>query len=153
MSSVLEPDELRRTLTEMAYVRAFIRVAEDCPVTTAEGPPPRARPSVAELQHQLLSEHPYQLTEEELYVRVHGLRQGLTENEVEQRREELCAEVFAKPQACLRASPLTKRYGFGAHYDTEGRIALYPRESPEYVRLASDGALTQLNAMRSTRAD
>ena len=136
----------------MAYVSTFIRVAEDCPVTTAEAPPPRARPSVAELQHRLLSEHPYQPTEEELYVRVHGLRQGLRENEIEQRREALHAEVFAKPQACLRASPLAKRYGFGVHYDAAGRIALYPRDSPEYARLSSDGALTQLSAMRSTRA-
>ena len=99
----------------MSYRNAFIRVADDCPAVSAEAPPARARPSVAELQHRPLSVHPYELTEEELYVRVHGLRAGLSEPEIGERYGELHAEVFAKPQACLRASPLTKRYGFGAH--------------------------------------
>ncbi len=135
----------------MSYTNTFIRVADDCPVTAAEVPASRARPSVAELQHRLLSEHPYELTEEELYVRVHGLRQGLSEREISERYECLHAELFAKPQPCLRASPLTKRYGFGAHYDADGRIGLQPREGTSYARLATDPALGQLSAMRSAR--
>jgi len=135
----------------VSYVNTFIRVADDCPTSTAEVPAPRARPSVAELQHGLLSERPYELTEEELYVRVHGARQGLGAREINEQYEALHTEVFAKPQACLRASPLTKRYGYGAHYDAEGRIALHPRDSDTYARLSSDPALKQLPAMRSTR--
>ena len=135
----------------MSYTSTFIRVADDCLTETAEAPPARTRPSVAELQHRLLTQRPYELTEEELYVRVHGLRAGLSEQEVEERSESLHAEVLAKPQACLRASPLTKRYGFGAHYDADGRIALHPRGSDGYARLAEDAALTQLAAMRSSR--
>lgn len=135
----------------MSYTDTFIRVADDCPVSAAEVPPARARPSVAELQHALLSGHPYDLTEAELYVRVHGVRQGLGDGEIAERHEALHAEVFAKPQACLRASPLTKRYGYGAHYDAYGRIALHPRQSDAYARLASDPTVTQLSAMRSAR--
>ena len=135
----------------MSYTHTFIRVAEDAPAATAQVPPPRAQPSVAELQHRLLREHPYELTEEELYVRVHGLRRGLDEREIAERHAELHAEVYAKPQACLRASPLTKRYGYGAHYDAQGRIALHPRESESYARLSGDPAVTQLAAMRSSR--
>lgn len=135
----------------MSYVNTFIRVADDCPTSTAEVPAPRARPSVAELQHRLLSKRPYELAEEELYVRVYGARQGLSDREISERYEALHAEVFAKPQACLRASPLTKRYGYGAHYDAEGRIALHPRDSDAYARLSSDPALKQLPAMRSRR--
>lgn len=99
----------------------------------------------------MLSKHPYELTEEQLYVRVHGLRKGLGEQEISERYDALHAEVFAKPQACLRASPLTKRYGYGAHYDAEGRIALHPREDHSYARLSDDQALKQLLAMRSAR--
>jgi len=135
----------------MSYVNTFIRVAPDCPVEVAEVPTARAQPSVAELQHTLLSQYPYRFTEEELYVRVHGYRKGLADAEIETRHDELHAEVFAKPQACLRASPLTKRYGYGAHYDARSRIALYPHQSDEYVRLAADDALQQLDAMRSSR--
>ncbi len=59
---------------------------------------------------------------------------------------------FAKPQACLRASPLTKRYGWGVHHDDEGRIAIYGVESEEYGRLAASGELTVTPAMRNRRA-
>ncbi len=135
----------------MSYTNTFIRVAEDCPTAAAEVPPARAQPSVAELQHRLLSERPYELTEEELYVRVHGLRRGLSDDEIAELYDELHAEVFAKPQACLRASPLTKRYGFGAHYDAKGRIALHPREDGSYARLSDDPGLKQLLAMRYAR--
>lgn len=135
----------------MSYTNTFIRVADDCPTAASEVPPARAQPSVAELQHRVLSKHPYELTEEQLYVRVHGLRKGLGEQEISERYDALHAEVFAKPQACLRASPLTKRYGYGAHYDAEGRIALHPREDQSYARLSDDQALKQLLAMRSAR--
>jgi hypothetical protein len=135
----------------VSYTNTFIRVADDCPTATGESPPARAKPSVAELQHRLLCAHPYELTEELLHVRVHGLRAGLDERETSERYDALHAEVYSKPQACLRASPLTKRYGFGAHYDGEGRIALHPREGDSYARLAHDPALKQLPAMRSTR--
>lgn len=135
----------------MSYRNTFIRVAEDCLVGAAEVPAFRATSTVAELQHKLLSERPYTLTEEELYVRVHGLRKGLSEAEISQRYDELHAEVFAKPQACMRSSPLTKRYGFGAHYDAEGRIGLVPAGTASYGQLAADGALDQVAAMRSSR--
>ncbi|HVL96176.1 MAG TPA: DUF6157 family protein [Solirubrobacteraceae bacterium] len=136
----------------MSYVDAFIRVAPDCPAAAAEPPPARPRPSVAELQHALLAGQPYELTQDDLYVRVHGLRKGLSPDEIEARHAELHAEVFARPQACLRASPLAKRYGFGFHYDGAGRIALVPRGGDDYDRLAADPSLQQLEAMRSSRA-
>lgn len=136
----------------MSYTDTFIRVAEDCPAQAGETPPPRVPPSVAELQHRLLSAAPYTLTEEDLYVRVYGLRRELDEDEITATWESLRAEVYAKPQACLRASPLTKRYGFGAHYDGEGRIGLHPVGSDGYARCTADDTLTQLAAMRSRRA-
>lgn len=85
-------------------------------------------------------------------MRVHGLRRELDDGEIAARWAALRDEVYAKPQACLRASPLTKRYGFGAHYDSEGRIGLHPVGSEGYDRCAADETLVQLRAMRSRRA-
>jgi hypothetical protein len=59
---------------------------------------------------------------------------------------------FSKGQACLRSSPLSKRYGWGTHHDAEGRVALYPVGSAEYERLRTDESLEHLTAMRSKRA-
>ncbi|WP_295010500.1 DUF6157 family protein [uncultured Microbacterium sp.] len=59
---------------------------------------------------------------------------------------------FARGQACLRASPLGKRYGWGVLSDAEGRVTLVARESEDYARHAADPALAHTRAMRSRRA-
>ena len=74
-------------------------------------------------------------------------RNGIPPEELAGRR----AEFFSKGQACLRASPLPKSYGWGIHFDAESRVAIYPRCSAEYDRLRADSSLKQLKAMRSSR--
>nr|WP_281349931.1 DUF6157 family protein [Paenibacillus tengchongensis] len=61
--------------------------------------------------------------------------------------------MFAKKHPCLRASMLPKRYGWGVHFNGEGRIALYAMESPEYDHYAAGGepGVKLLDAMRSKR--
>jgi hypothetical protein len=51
----------------------------------------------------------------------------------------------------MRASPLTKQYGWGAHYDEAGRIALYAVQSEEYRRFSRDTTVRKFSAMRSKR--
>jgi len=74
-------------------------------------------------------------------------REDLTEAQLEHVRE----KYFAQPRACLRASPPPKTYGWGLHYDEEGRITLHAVDSAEYRRLSQDPSLTHLRAMRSSR--
>jgi len=131
------------------YSSTFIQVADDCPVTAAEVPQAQAdRPTVAALQYRMLAANPYQLTSDDLLFEVHAIRQGTAEAD----REEARAAFFAKSQACLRASPLGKRYGWGVHFDEEGRVALVGLGTESYDRFAGDGTLKQLKAMRSKRA-
>jgi hypothetical protein len=138
-----------------AISNTFVLVAPDCPVTAAVVPVPKgAAPSVASIQHECLTERPYQLTLEDLIFEVHVRRAGLSRAEIKSRAAEIRAELFAKPQACMRASPLPKRYGWGVHYDKRGRLALYAMESEEYRRFAEgevDG-LKVVAALRSKRA-
>ncbi|QIM19556.1 hypothetical protein G7066_15000 [Leucobacter coleopterorum] len=131
------------------YISTFIQVAEDCPELDAQEPPLGSKaPSIAELQYQLISEHPYELTSDDVLFEVHAIRKGIP---AEKKREEREA-FFAKSQACLRASPLGKRYGWGVHSDAAGRVALVPLGSNEYRALAEDASVKQLRAMRSKRA-
>jgi hypothetical protein len=127
------------------YAATFIEVAEDCPVAAAEEPPP-GRPTVARLQYELLAAAPYRWTSDDLLVEVAARRTG------DDDRDRVRRELFSRPQACLRSSPLAKRYGWGLHSDAEGRVALVPLGSPEYAALAGDGATRHLRAMRSARA-
>ncbi|MEO5913534.1 MAG: DUF6157 family protein [Luteolibacter sp.] len=135
----------------MSYTNTFIRVAQDSKTAVAVVPPERAAgKTVAAWQYELLAAHPYQLTERELYFRVHCGRKEISAREAKAQRKEILMEIFAKPQACLRASPLPKSYGWGVHYDAEGRIGLVGVESEEYRKLSESG-LKQVYAMRSKR--
>jgi hypothetical protein len=128
------------------YRNAFIAVSPDTKATAGTRP---TRPgTVAALQHDLLAEAPFEMTSDDLYVRVEAARRGLGEADWPALR----AEIFAKPQACLRASPLVRSYGWGVHHDAEGRVALIGCESEAYARLAEDSDLTQTRGMRSKRA-
>lgn len=118
-------------------------------MTAAEQPPVSAKgPTVASLQHGLIAARPYELTSDDVLFEVYAIREGVLDKE----RAEARTGFFAKSQACLRSSPLGKRYGWGIHHDADGKVALVPVESERYQELAADTSLTQTRAMRSKRA-
>jgi Family of unknown function (DUF6157) len=138
-----------------AITNTFVLVAPDCPVTAAVVPVARgANPTIPVIQYELLTTRPYRLTLENLIFETHVRRVGLSRGEARDRAAEIRAELFARPQACMRASVLPKKYGWGVHYDGQGRIALYAMESEEYRRFAV-GAVAGVKvvaALRSQRA-
>lgn len=83
----------------------------------------------------------YALTSDDLLHAAHLARGGGKDR----------ATFFAKPQACLRASPLVKQFGWGVHHDGEGRIALVAMESEDYARLLADPAVKKTPGMRRSR--
>ncbi|KAB8184440.1 DUF6157 family protein [Microbispora catharanthi] len=148
---------------DLNYYSTLIAVADDCPVTAAEVPGARGgKPTVAVLQYELISGAPYGMTQEDVLFETWLRRQDLPEDLSAERRAELRKEFFSRSQACLRASPLPKRYGWGLLFDRDGRIALCPVESEEYRRLVvgafrgaqagEDGGVRVLKAMRSRRS-
>ncbi len=129
------------------YQNTFIEVSEDCPAEYGIEPPIAENLSIAALHYRLIIEQPYTRTSDDVLFETHALRKGIDPDDADAR-----AEFFSRGQACLRASPISKRYGWGTHHDAEGRVALYPRESEEYAALAADADLTHKRAMRSSRA-
>lgn len=136
----------------MPYTDTFVQVSPDCPATTGEIPVSRGgKKSVAAIQYELLSRHPYRFTQKDLYFEVHVRHKGIAPAEASRNRKAIWDELFRKPQACLRTSPLPKRYGWGIHYDQAGRIALWAVDSKEYARFTHTKADVPklLFAMRS----
>jgi len=130
----------------------FIEIAPDCPTDQAVVPQDKGdKRSIADIEYQLLSGKPYGYTLEELKFATHVLHKQIPPAEVKARRQQLWDEYFAKPCACMRASPLTKQYGWGAHYNEQGKIAIYPVGSTEYRRFVQDGNIKKYFAMRSKR--
>ncbi len=135
----------------MSYIETFIQIAPDSDATEGIVPVSKRQPMpIHIIQYELLTAQPYHYTHEELVFAVYVRRQGFTPEELATRRAELWAELFQKGHPCLRASALTKKYGWGAHYNAEGKIALYGVETDDYQRLVKT-CPTVLNALRSKR--
>lgn len=129
------------------YYNTFIEVAEDCPVEAAEVPPERSRKSKVRMQYEMISDHPYKFTSDDVVFDIYATRHDIPDSRREQERE----EYFSKGRACLRSSSLGKRYGWGIHYDEDGKMAIYGVESDKYNELIQDETLDHLKAMRSRR--
>jgi hypothetical protein len=129
------------------YKNTFIEVAEDCPVKAAEIPPVKAKKTLANIQFEMVSEHPYKFTSDDVLFYCYAVKNEIPKSELKEARE----IFFSKGQACFRSSPLTKRYGFGVHANEEEKIALYPIESKEYKTLSKDKKLKVVKAMKSKR--
>jgi hypothetical protein len=129
------------------YYDTFITVADDCPVNQAEIPPLKKQRSVANIEFDLLAGHPYQYTSDEILFSVFAEKQGLKKNELAEAR----SLFFSKGQPCFRASPLTKRYGWGVHFDREGKMALVDMDSEDYKKYKADKTISVVKAMRSSK--
>jgi hypothetical protein len=130
------------------YFNTFIEIAEDCPVHSAEIPPQKGdEKTVATIQFGMIYDNPYKYTSDEIIFNVFAIKNNLSGFALKTEHE----AFFSKGQPCLRSSPLTKRYGWGVHYNSEGRIAIYAAESDEYRKLVQDESLKHIKAMRSKK--
>ncbi|WP_194837281.1 DUF6157 family protein [Nocardia sp. XZ_19_369] len=135
----------------MNYMGTFIAVADDCKVDYGKTPVPRGSSrSVAQIQYEMLSEHPFTYTQEDVLFESWFARQDLEVSEAE--KADLREQFFSKEQPCLRTSPLTRTHGWGLVFDEEGRIALCAKDSPEYGKYLESEELKVIKALRSKRA-
>jgi hypothetical protein len=140
---------------DLNYRDTLIAVAEDCPVDRSRVPVPRGnKATVAVLQYEMLVEDPYRYSMEDVLFESWLRRQARTEQPSEDDLAPTRAEFLAKPQACLRSSPLPKRYGWGFLFRSDGKVALCPMESDRYQDIVTQqpGDVKILRALRSTRA-
>jgi len=130
------------------YYNTFIEVAEDCPANKGEMPPVKAnKKSVANLQFEMLYENPYKYNSDDVLFGVLAIRKAFTKAKMDKQR----ALYFSKGQPCFRASPLTKRYGWGIHSNDEGKIAMFGVETEAYKSFMGDDSVKKVKAMKSRR--
>jgi hypothetical protein len=132
----------------MNYYDTLVEVADDCPATVAEVPQVRGgRKTKAGIEYELLAEHPYTYTEEDIAFEVYAV---LHETPKASRPPER-KKFLSKGHPHLRVSALAKRYGWGIHNNAEGKIALIAVESPTYKQLLDDPHTAKIKAFRSSR--
>ena len=136
-------------MTSTNYFNTFIEIAEDCKATVGEVPQTKGpKKSVATLQFEMLYEQPYKFSSDDVLFSVFATQKEIPKEDWEEQRK----LFFSKGQPCFRASPLTKRYGWGIHSNEAGKIAMYGVESEEYQRFIADESVIKKKAMRSKRA-
>ena len=132
----------------MNYYDTLIEVAVDCPATEAQVPQARgAKKTKAVVEYELLVEHPYTYTEEDIAFEVYAVLHEIPKAIWPAERK----KFLSKSHPHLRVSALAKRYGWGVHNNTDGKIALIAVESAQYKQLMNDPRTTKIKAFRSTR--
>lgn len=130
------------------YYNTFIRIAPDSKATAGRIPPEKAgRKTIAGLQLEMIAAHPYRYCSDDVLFQVYALRNQLPVTKYPAARQ----QFFSKGQACFRASPLPKNFGWGVHFDAGGCMAVFGCETEQYRQLAADSRITQVNAMRSSK--
>ena len=130
------------------YINTFIEIAPDSPTDLGQVPVSKTGAKTAALiAYETIRDRPYQYTSDDILFKIFAIKNELLPSEYEESR----AHFFSKGQACLRASALTKRYGWGIHHNEFGKIALYSAGSPEYQRFVSDAQVKKVKAMKSSK--
>ncbi|WP_188455134.1 DUF6157 family protein [Virgibacillus oceani] len=132
----------------MSYTNTFIKISEDSNVTAAIVPAPRNnKPTIASIEYDILKQNPYKYTQKDVQFKTYLIKNQIDSDQLDELRE----QFFVKPKACFRASPLVKKYGWGLHYDDEGKIAIYDVKSEAYEKFLSTDTITILKGMRLKR--
>ena len=132
----------------MKITNTFIRIADDSDAAMGVVPKIKdGKASVARMHYDLLTDHPYEYDLDSFNFEIWCQRNDIDEADRESHRE----AFFSKGHPCMRASPLTKTHGFGAHYNNTGKIAIYPVDSKAYTKLLNDPDNKVEMAMRSKR--
>jgi len=133
----------------MKVTNTFIRVAEDCPAVMGLVPAvDEGKTSIARLHYEILTQHPY-----EFDIEAFNFEVFCRKNAIPDERRDVYFDAFKlKSHPCMRTSPLTKTFGFGAHYNSAGKIAIYPVDSKAYQKFLLDPNIRIEMAMRKRRA-
>ncbi len=135
----------------MNYYDTFILAADDCPVTKGIIPVVKEgkAKSIHAIQYEFMSEAPYKYTQDDILFMVYAER-----NNISSKDGKIRAEFFDKSHPCLRCSALAKKYGWGMHFNSEGKVALFSKDSSDYKIFENgEGARLKLvKAMRNKRA-
>lgn len=132
----------------MSYKNTFIIIAEDSTVASAIIPSLKnEKPTIPYIEYDLIKNNPYKYTQEDVQFITFLIKNQIDTDQIDDLRE----QFFQKPKACFRASPLVKKYGWGIHYDDQGKIAIYGVNSEEYKQFLNQDSVTKLKGMRTKR--
>ena len=94
-----------------------------------------------------MTAQPYKFTQEDVLFAVFAQRNEISVTDAQARDA-----FLSKSRPCLRTSALGKKYGWGIHFNHEGKAALFSKDSSEYNTFEHDKQLKVIKVMRNKRA-
>ena len=91
---------------------------------------------------------PHALESDDLLSTFAAVRKDIPEDEHTLFR----AEYFSKGQACMRASPLVKTFGWAIHHESAAKIALIDPTSAHFSEISNNLSIKHVTGMRNKRA-
>ncbi len=129
----------------MSYTQTIITPAPDCKAPTATLPPEKTPPTKAQIEYDLLSAEPATHDHDSFNYTVYATQCGHKGTAPEPREQWL-----SKGRPCMRASPLTKTYGWHAYYDAAAKITLLDNNAA--ATLIDTAGVATRPAMRNKKA-
>lgn len=125
-----------RTIRSAPMREELIEIAPDSTSTRSEEPHDSGtEKTIARISYEVLADDPYKFSEREFYHEVHVVRRE---------RSDLKIENYN-----IKRSPLVKKYGWGIHRNSDGKLALVACESRRYQELLADPLVKKTKAYRS----
>lgn len=114
----------------------LIQIADDSPVESSREPHDTdTNKTVARVYYETLMENPYKYNEHELRYEVFVVRRN---------RPDLKIDRYS-----IRRIDLVKKYGWGIHRNSDGKLALVACDSERYKQLLADSSVKKSKASRS----
>ena len=123
----------------MSKTEQLIMVPEDC--QRKKGTPPESRKpdAIVMIEYDELINIPYKYTYEEFKHQVHIDRRGKDIGELK-------LDSYR-----LTRSPLVKKWGWGIHIRSNGKLAIVGCETPKYRQLVNDPDVKKMKAFRISK--
>lgn len=132
----------------MNYYSTFILISDDSPAQASKIPVSnRKKRTISEIEFALLHENPGYYTQDELQFEVHMIHKGIPEVN----RDGEKVRFLEERRACMRASSLPKRFGWGIYFDANGKAEMVPVESEKYQKLKQQDEIKKVKAMKSKK--
>lgn len=114
----------------------LIQISEDSPVSKSTHPYKKG--TIEYLKYEVLTAQPYVYSANEFFEEIHFNIRG---------RRNLKIETYS-----LKRIGLAKRYGWGIHINSNGKIGLIACESPKYEELLKDPNVRKSRACRNKKS-
>ena len=135
-------------MKSIKYYNTSIPISEESKIQKGTIPTlKKDEKSIAYFLYETIFNHPYQYTSNEVLFNAYILKNEIEEADIKKHK----IQFFSKKQLDLRGSSLVITYGWGIHFNPQGKIALIGVDADLYAQLLNDTSIQKIKALKTKR--